>query len=130
MWHLQKPLANMVVFVQGPNPDCELIGSDRLSLGSHGFPRMAQELKELELQLGQRRVARILRDNGIQVRRSRKFKSATDSDHSFNIAPNRLNQDFAATATGPFVSSLRIVTFVMQSTLITSPIVRDHRWQA
>lgn len=26
-----------------------------------------------------------------------KIKRATDSDHSFNIAPNRLNQDFGAT---------------------------------
>ena len=70
----------------------------RLSLGSYGRPRMTQELKELGLQLGQRRVARIMRDNGIQVLRSRKFKRTTDSDHSFNIAPNRLNQDFTATA--------------------------------
>ncbi|OCX60538.1 integrase [Thioclava sp. SK-1] len=70
----------------------------RLSLGSYGRPRMTQELKELGLQVGQRRVAQIMRDNGIQVLRSRKFKRTTDSDHSFNIAPNRLNQDFTATA--------------------------------
>ena len=70
----------------------------RLSLGSYGRPRMTQELKELGIQVGQRRVARIMRDNGIQVLRSRKFKRTTDSDHSFNIAPNHLNQDFTATA--------------------------------
>ncbi len=70
----------------------------RLSLGSYGRARMTQELKELGLQVGQRRVTRIMRDNGIQVLRSRKFKHTTDSDHSFNIAPNRLNQDFTATA--------------------------------
>lgn len=70
----------------------------RLSLGSYGRPRMTQELKELGIQVGQRRVARIMRDNGIQVLRSRKFKCTTDSAHSFNIAPNRLNQDFTATA--------------------------------
>nr|WP_157115672.1 IS3 family transposase [Ketogulonicigenium robustum] len=70
----------------------------RLSLGSYGRPRMTQELTELGIRVGQRRVARIMRDNGIQVLRSRKFKRTTDSDHSFNIAPNRLNQDFTARA--------------------------------
>ncbi|WP_370736553.1 IS3 family transposase [Tropicibacter naphthalenivorans] len=70
----------------------------RLSLGRYGRPRMTQELNELGIHVGQRRVARIMRDNGIQVLRSRKFKRTTDSDHSFNIAPNRLNQDFMATA--------------------------------
>ena len=69
----------------------------RLSLGSYGRPRMTQELNELGIHVGQRRVARIMRDNGIQVLRSRKFKRTTDSDHSFNIAPNRLNQDVTAT---------------------------------
>ncbi len=51
----------------------------RLSLGSYGRARMTQELKELGIQAGQRRVAQIMRDNGIQVLRSRKFKRATDS---------------------------------------------------
>ena len=57
---------------------------------------MTQELKNLSIQVGQRRVARIMRDNGIQALSSRKFKRTTDRDHSFNIAPNRLNQDFTA----------------------------------
>lgn len=47
----------------------------------------------------QRRVGRLMRQNGIQVMRSRKFKRTTDSDHAFNIAPNLLQQDF--TASGP-----------------------------
>ncbi|UOA25283.1 hypothetical protein DSM110277_03737 (plasmid) [Sulfitobacter pontiacus] len=70
----------------------------RLSLGSYGRPRMTQGLKEQGLQVGQRRVARIMRDNGIQVLRSRKFKRTTDSDHSFNIARNLLSQNFSAAA--------------------------------
>ena len=40
-----------------------------------------------------------LRQNGIRVQRSRKFKRTTDSDHAFNIALNLLQQDF--TASGP-----------------------------
>ena len=68
----------------------------RLSLGSYGRPRMTVELNELNLRVGQRRVGRLMRQNGIQVIRSRKFKRTTDSDHVFNIAPNLLQQDFAA----------------------------------
>jgi len=70
----------------------------RLSLGSYGRPRMTQELNELGLQVGERRIARIMRGNGIQVLRSRKFKRTTDSDHSFNIARNLLSQNFSAAA--------------------------------
>ena len=68
----------------------------RLSLGSYGRPRMTEELNELGIRVGQRRVGRLMRQNGIQVIRSRKFKRTTDSDHAFNIAPNLLRQDFAA----------------------------------
>jgi putative transposase len=68
----------------------------RLSLGSYGRPRMTEELNELGLQVGQRRVGRLMRQNGIQVVRTRKFKATTDSDHIFNIAPNLLQQDFKA----------------------------------
>jgi len=68
----------------------------RLSLGSYGRPRMTEELNELGIRIGQRRVGRLMRQNGIQVIRSRKFKRTTDSDHTFNFAPNLLRQDFAA----------------------------------
>lgn len=44
-------------------------------------------------------MGRLMRQNGIQIIRSRKFKRTTDSDHAFNIAPNLLQQDF--TASGP-----------------------------
>ena len=35
-------------------------------------------------------------ENGIFVERTRKFKAATDSNHTFNIAPNLLDRDFHA----------------------------------
>ena len=46
----------------------------RLSLGSFAQPRMTEELNELGLQVGQHRVGRLMRQNGIQVMRIRKFK--------------------------------------------------------
>jgi putative transposase len=52
----------------------------RLSLGSYGRPRMTAELNELDLQVGQRRVRRLMCQNGIQVVRTRKFKVEEDQD--------------------------------------------------
>ena len=70
----------------------------RLSLGSYGRPRMTEELKEIGLDIGHRRVGRLMRQNGISVVRTRKHKVTTDSDHKFNIAPNLLDRDFTANA--------------------------------
>jgi len=39
-----------------------------------------------------------MRENGIRVERSKKYKVTTDSNHAFNIAPNLLNRDFHADA--------------------------------
>lgn len=71
-------------------------GLSRLNQGSHGCPRMTEELKEVGVDVGHRRVGRLMRENGIIVERMRKFKATTDSDHTFNIAPNLLDRDFAA----------------------------------
>jgi len=68
----------------------------RLSLRSYGRPRMTEELQELGLNFGHRRVGRLMRENGIKVVRTRKHKVTTDSNHRFNIAPNLLDQDFSA----------------------------------
>lgn len=68
----------------------------RLSLGSYGRPRMTEELKEQGLRVGHRRVGRLMRENGIAVKRSKKFKATTDSNHKFNVAPNLLARNFHA----------------------------------
>ena len=62
----------------------------RMSQGSYGRPRMTEELNELGLHVGHRRVGRLMRQNAICVVRTHKFKATTDSDHTFNIAPNLL----------------------------------------
>ncbi|QRZ15801.1 IS3 family transposase [Paracoccus methylovorus] len=82
----------------------------RLSLGSYGRPRMTEELNELGLRVGQRRVDRLMRQNGIRVIRSRKFKRTTNSDHAFNIAPNPLQQDFVTS--GPNQKWAGDITYV------------------
>jgi len=71
---------------------------NRLSLGSYGRPRMTAELKDLDLNVGHRRVGRLMRENGLSVVRTRKYKITTDSNHGFTVAPNLLNRDFIADA--------------------------------
>jgi putative transposase len=71
-----------------------------LSLGSYGRPGMTMELKEAGLDVGERRVGRLMKLGGIRPVRTRKHKVTTNSNHNHNlgIAPNLLDGDFAAAA--------------------------------
>jgi len=68
------------------------------SLQSYGRPRMTEELQELGLTVGHRRVGRLMRENGIVAIRTRKYKATTDSNHALAVAPNLLDRDFYAAA--------------------------------
>ena len=57
----------------------------RLSLQSYGRPRMTDEMQELGVSVGQRRVGRLMRDNGIKIIRTQTYKATTDSNPAFNI---------------------------------------------
>ncbi len=57
---------------------------------------MTEELKELGIDVGHRRVGRRMRQNGISVKRNKRFKATTDSNHSFKFAPKLLDRDFSA----------------------------------
>ena len=68
-----------------------------LSHGTYGSPRMTRELHDSGLAVGRRRTARLMRENGLRARQKRRFKRTTDSHHAWPVAPNLLDQDFAAT---------------------------------
>jgi putative transposase len=85
----QRQRGDMVIFAH-------IREQHRLSLQSYGRPRMTEELQELGLKVGHRRIGRLMRDNGIKIVRTQKYKATTDSNHTFNIAPNLLDQDFSA----------------------------------
>ena len=70
----------------------------KLSHHSYGRPRMTEELHELGFKAGQRRIGRLMRENGIVAIRTRKYKVTTDSNHTLAVAPNLLDRDFSATA--------------------------------
>lgn len=59
---------------------------------------MTEELKGIGLNIGQRRVGRLMRQNGISVIRTRKNKVTADSNHKFNVASDLLDRDFNADA--------------------------------
>ncbi|WP_370468058.1 MULTISPECIES: IS3 family transposase [Pseudomonadota] len=69
-----------------------------LSNGTYGSPRMTRELQDDGFAIGRRRTARLMRENGLRGRQKRRFKRTTDSEHSWPIAPNIIDQDFTATA--------------------------------
>lgn len=82
----------------------------RLSQQSYGRPRMTEELQELGLKVGHRRVGRLMRENDIKIIRTQKSKVTTDSNHAFNIAPNLLDQDFSAD--GPNQKSAGDISYI------------------
>ena len=67
-----------------------------LSNGTYGSPRMTRELQDNGFAVGRRRTARLMRENDLKARQKRRFKRTTDSEHSWPVAPNIIDQDFAA----------------------------------
>lgn len=68
----------------------------RLSHETYGSPRMTVELREDGIAVGRHRVARLMRENVLKAVQRRRFKKTTDSAHGGPVAPNVLDQDFAA----------------------------------
>jgi transposase InsO family protein len=62
----------------------------------YGSPRILEDLKADGRQVGRKRVARLMREEGIEGQRKRRFRTTTDSRHSHPVAPNRLERDFSA----------------------------------
>jgi transposase InsO family protein len=62
--------------------------------GGYGSPRVQRELRKRNKRVGQKRVERLMRREGIRARRRKKFRVTTDSKHTHPIAPNVLNRDF------------------------------------
>ena len=67
----------------------------RKSKGRYGAPRLVRELRDAGTRVGQRRVARLMRADGLVARRARRRIATTDSTHGEPIAPNLLARRFA-----------------------------------
>ncbi len=64
----------------------------------YGSPRIYRELRAQGQCVGRHRVARLMRQAGLQAQRPKRYKTTTDSTHDRPIAPNRLGRDFASQA--------------------------------
>lgn len=65
---------------------------------TYGAPRILLDLKDADINVGQKRVARLMRANGWQGVHRRSWKHATKADPAAVPAPDLLDRDFTATA--------------------------------
>lgn len=64
------------------------------SRGTYGSPRVVAELKDKAFQVGRRRVARLMRENGLTARFKRPFRRTTEVDPALPVTPNTLDRRF------------------------------------
>ncbi|HYE36861.1 IS3 family transposase [Methylocaldum sp.] len=62
---------------------------------TYGPIRLQPELAAAGFQVGLGRIKRIRQELGLRCKQVRKFKATTNSKHTWPVAENRLNQDFA-----------------------------------
>lgn len=63
---------------------------------TYGSPRIHAELRARGVICAEKRVARLMRENDVRARASRRVPRTTDSRHAQPIAPNLLARDFTA----------------------------------
>lgn len=63
--------------------------------GAYGSPRVARALRKRGHQVGENRVAQLMRQEGIVGAKKRQYRKTTDSAHAYPVAPNVLARDFA-----------------------------------
>ncbi len=62
--------------------------------GRNGSPRITGDMRANQILVSRTTVASYTRELDIRSRIGRRFKATTNSNHSFNIAPNILNREF------------------------------------
>jgi len=87
------------------DPDAELVRLIKEIVLKHNYrygnPRVKRELlKKYGIRVSRKKIARLLREHGLNARRMRKWTTTTDSKHSYPVCENILNRDFFAAKPG------------------------------
>src|ERR1700693_2471106 len=63
--------------------------------GRYGSPRVQMELRDRGQRTGRKRIARLMRAQGLRARPRRRYRTTTDSRHGLPVCPNLLARRFA-----------------------------------
>ncbi|MGD0291786.1 MAG: IS3 family transposase, partial [Candidatus Binataceae bacterium] len=63
--------------------------------GRYGSPRVRMELRDRGQRSGRKRIARLMRLQGLRARPKRRYRTTTDSRHGLPVCPNLLARRFA-----------------------------------
>ena len=85
----------------------ELIGEIQDEMAGYGYRRITHELRRRGHAVNHKRVARVMRANGLGIKQRRRYIATTDSDHDQpifpnlyrNVIPNRLDRVWVADIT-------------------------------
>ena len=61
---------------------------------TYGARRIRQKLIQKKVTISRRKVGKLMKESGLEVKTKRKFKATTDSNHNQSIAPNLLDRKF------------------------------------
>ena len=78
--------------------------------GTYGSPRIQRDLRAEGMRVSKRRVARLMREEGLQGRRKRRFRTTTIADSTQPAAPNLLKRQFSVNA--PNIAWVCDITYV------------------
>lgn len=66
----------------------------------YGSPKITKELLQKGWKVSERKVTRIMQENGLRSKTVKKHKATTNSNHTYPVYPNLLNQQFYASKPG------------------------------
>ena len=69
------------------------------SRATYGSPRILRDLRALDYRVARKRVARLMRQEGLSARPPRRYRATTDSKHMLPVAPNVVARRFHADGT-------------------------------
>ena len=88
----------------------DIRAAHKLGRRAYGSPRVHAELAAKGVRVSKKRVARLMRQDGLRARQKKRFRRTTDSNHTDPIAENVLQRDFEPAA--PNQSWVTDVTYV------------------